>query len=103
MTSVDHSRLDFLQNLEYKFVQLLRISFVRSSDDTVQSHIIFRYNSAKQRLAAAQTQLNEITNFVKVKNPSLLLQLAKHQLQAGTSQLAAIATSDADAHRVGGA
>jgi hypothetical protein len=36
-----------------------------------------RYNAMKQRLAVMNTRLHEITNLVKTKNPSLLLQLQK--------------------------
>ena len=49
----------------------------RTADDTVQQHITFRYNAMKQRLQLTQSRLQEITGLVKVKNPSLLLQLQK--------------------------
>ena len=70
-------RLDFIQNMEYKFVELMSCSFSRSSEETVQHQITYRYNSMKQRLNVMQTRLLDINTLVKIKNPSLLLQLQK--------------------------
>mmetsp|Transcript_70276 Transcript_70276/g.219428 ORF Transcript_70276/g.219428 Transcript_70276/m.219428 type:complete len:104 (-) Transcript_70276:180-491(-) len=72
-----HARLDFIQNMEYKFVELLSCNFVASSEEVVRQHITFRYNSMKSRLALMQARLQDINALVKVKNPSLLLQLQK--------------------------
>eukprot|EP00928_Gymnodinium_smaydae_P014715 TRINITY_DN15416_c0_g2_i1.p2 TRINITY_DN15416_c0_g2~~TRINITY_DN15416_c0_g2_i1.p2 ORF type:complete len:254 (-),score=56.62 TRINITY_DN15416_c0_g2_i1:37-798(-) len=71
------ARLDFIQNMEYKFVELLSCDFVASPEEVVRQQITFRYNSAKSRLALMQARLQDINNLVKVKNPSLLLQLQK--------------------------
>lgn len=71
------ARLDFIQNMEYKFVELLSAMFVRSSDEVVRQQITYRYNAMKSRLAIMQARLTDVNNLVKVKNPSLLLQLTK--------------------------
>ena len=65
--------LDFIQNMEYKFVELLSCSFVASDDETVRQSIAFRYNAVKSRLALMQARLQDINALVKIKNPSLLL------------------------------
>ena len=72
-----HARLDFIQNMEYKFVELMTINFDRSSEETVQQQITFRYNALKSRLTLMQARLQEVNNLVRIKNPSLLLQLQK--------------------------
>lgn len=77
MYNENDARLDFIQNMEYKFVELMYCSFSRSPDEVVQHHITYRYSAMKHKLAASQARLNEITNLVKIKNPSLLLQLQK--------------------------
>jgi hypothetical protein len=69
--------LDFIQNMEYKFVELLSCSFVASDDETVRQSIAFRYNAVKSRLALMQARLQDINALVKIKNPSLLLQLQR--------------------------
>mmetsp|Transcript_10749 Transcript_10749/g.28188 ORF Transcript_10749/g.28188 Transcript_10749/m.28188 type:complete len:113 (+) Transcript_10749:370-708(+) len=43
------ARLDFIQNMEYKFVELLSCHFVVSPDDVVRQSILYRYNSMKVR------------------------------------------------------
>jgi hypothetical protein len=72
------ARLDFIQNMEYKFVELMYCNCLRSPEEIVQNHITFRYNNMKQKLSFVQNRLQELTNLVKIKNPSLLLQLQKH-------------------------
>ncbi|CAM9244495.1 unnamed protein product [Scytosiphon promiscuus] len=69
------ARLDFIQNMEYKFVELMSLQYTRSPEDIVQHQITYRYNAMKSRLALMQARLQEVNNLVKLKNPSLLLQL----------------------------
>jgi hypothetical protein len=73
----DDARLDFIQNMQYKFVELMYCECKRSPDEVVQHHITYRYNAMKQKLAVVQSRLQDITSLVKIKNPSLLLQLQK--------------------------
>lgn len=73
----EDARLDFIQNMEYKFVELMYCNCVRSPVEVVQHHITYRYNAMKQKLSLVQGRLQEMTNLVKIKNPSLLLQLQK--------------------------
>lgn len=77
------ARLDFIQNMEYKFVDLLSCAFERSPDEIVQHHITYRYNTLKQKLAIMQARLHDINSLVKTKNPSLLLQLQKYTASPG--------------------
>jgi len=71
------ARLDFIQNIEYKFIELLSLDFVNSADDTVRKQISFRYNAIKSKLTLMHERINTINNIVKIKNPSLLLQIQK--------------------------
>jgi hypothetical protein len=81
------ARLDFIQNIEYKFIELLSLDFINSPDDTVRKQISFRYNALKSKLALMSDRINTINNIVKIKNPSLLLQIQKTpaKLQNNTS------------------
>ena len=65
--------LDFIQNIEYKFIELLSLSFLASPEETVRQNITFRYNACKSKLALMQARLKDVNNMVKVKSPSLLL------------------------------
>lgn len=71
------ARLDFIQNIEYKFIELLSLDFVNSPDDTVRKQINYRYSSIKSKLNLMHERINTINNIVKIKNPSLLLQIQK--------------------------
>mmetsp|Transcript_14877 Transcript_14877/g.41822 ORF Transcript_14877/g.41822 Transcript_14877/m.41822 type:complete len:243 (-) Transcript_14877:245-973(-) len=77
MQRTGDARLDFIQNMEYKFVELLSCRFIASPEEVVRQHITFRYNSVKSRLALMQARLADVNALVKVKNPSLLLQLQR--------------------------
>lgn len=71
------ARLDFIQNIEYKFIELLSCEFSASTEEGVRQQITYRYNAAKNKLALLQARMQDLNALVKVKNPSLLLQLQK--------------------------
>ena len=70
-------RLDFIQNMEYKYIELMSCDCEASTVQAVQQHITYRYNTMKRRLCTMQGKLYEVTSLVKQRNPSLLVQLQK--------------------------
>lgn len=76
-TLTGSGRLDFVQNMEYKLVDLMSCHFERALEEITQNQITYRYNSMKKKVMILQSRLSDITNLVKVKNPSLLLHLQK--------------------------
>lgn len=58
MQADGRARLDFIQNMEYKFIELLSVDFMRASEDMIRQHITFRYSSMKSRLQVLQTRLH---------------------------------------------
>lgn len=40
-------QLNFVQNMEYKFVELLSLEFKESPEHIIRQHVSFRYNSVK--------------------------------------------------------
>jgi len=71
------ARLDFIQRNDFKFIELLRADFMASNEDLVRQSITYRYNSCKSKVHLMEARLKDVNNIVKVKNPSLLLQLQK--------------------------
>ena len=67
------AKLDFIQNIEYKFIELLSCDFMASSKEAVRQSITYRYNSVKSKVALMEARLKDVNALVKVKNPSLLL------------------------------
>lgn len=84
-----YGRLDFVQNMEYKFIELMTFDCESSTEEVVQHHITYRYNAMKQRLLQMQNRLQGINNFVKLKNPSLLLQLQSQNQNQNLQRFAA--------------
>lgn len=71
------ARLDFIQNLDYKFIELLSCGFDESEEQTRRDSITYRYTSAKTKLQLMEARLRDVNNLIKLKNPSLLLNLQK--------------------------
>ena len=71
------ARLDFIKNIEYKFIELLSVDFVNSQEDMVRKYISYKYSSLKSKITVLQDRISNISNIVKIKNPSLLLQIQK--------------------------
>ena len=71
-------KLDFIQNMEYKFIELLTVNFDCSNEEIVKQHITYRYNALKSKLSILQGRLQDINSIIKIKNPSLLLQIQKN-------------------------
>lgn len=85
------AQLEFVQNTDYKTVELLSLRFRQSEDELVQRHVTFRYNSVKRSLAVAKSRLHEMTSMVKARNPSLLAargppQTSKHSEEASAKR-----------------
>lgn len=58
------AQLDLIQNMEYKFVEVLSLSFVTSSEDVIRRHVTARFNDVAGRLAAVEAQYTELSNLV---------------------------------------
>lgn len=81
------ARLDFIQYIEYKYIELLSLEFSNSQDDIVRKQIAYRYNSLKTKLSFMQDRVNSISNIIKLKNPSLLLHIQKLIPSSNTGKL----------------
>ena len=62
-----HSTLQLLQNLEFKFVELLALPLRESPDALVRSHITYRYNAMRSRLSIMTARLQDVSALVKVR------------------------------------
>ena len=49
MNSKGDAKLDFIQNIEYKFIELLSCEFKASAEEAVRQSITYRYNSLKSK------------------------------------------------------
>lgn len=53
-----------MQNMDYKFVELLSCQFQAPSDEHVKQQLTFRYNAVKSRLALMEARLADINALV---------------------------------------
>lgn len=73
-----YARLDFIQNMEYKFLELFSLDLLAASEEIIRSSITFRYNRLKAKFWVIDGKLREVNALIKLKNPSLLVQLQKN-------------------------
>jgi len=71
------ARLEFIQNMEFKFLELLSLDFLAAPEELIRQNISFRYSLLKAKSQVLQTKLKDVSALLKIKNPSLLLQLQK--------------------------
>jgi len=77
--------LNFVQNMEYKFVELLSLEMNESPEHIIRQHISFRYNSMRSRVGILNARLQEVSTIIKMKSPSLLVHLSRAVSGAQTS------------------
>ncbi|VWU50960.1 SAS6-like protein, putative [Hepatocystis sp. ex Piliocolobus tephrosceles] len=70
-------QLNFVKNMQYKFIDLLVCDFIESNEDTIKESITYRYNVSKSKNSIMNKRLQDISLLIKSKNPSLLMQLQK--------------------------
>jgi hypothetical protein len=66
------ARVDFVQNMEYKFLELLSLDFKECPTEVMHKMANFRYQNMKKRNAYLDNKLIEVSNFIRLKNPSML-------------------------------
>lgn len=77
MKSTGEAKLIFIENLEYKFLELMGLDFDISDEETIRQNISFRFNSLNVKTSLTEKKLKDIFGMIKLKNPSLLMQLQK--------------------------
>eukprot|EP00760_Papus_ankaliazontas_P025419 PhM_4_TR2702/c0_g1_i1/m.34113 len=78
--------LELVQNMEYKVVELLALPFRESPEHVVRQQVTFRYNALRSRIAMMTARMQDVNALVRVKNPSLLTQLANTSSGSGFSR-----------------
>jgi len=77
-------KMDILQTTEFKNIELISFDFEVCGDEDIRQQITFKYGSLKSKLALMEGRLQDINELLRLKNPSLLLQMQKNP---GSSQL----------------
>lgn len=69
--------LSFIQNVEYKFVELLRLPLRQSSEETIRKSIKYRHHILKSKLSLMHARLQDVGALIRSKNPQLLREISK--------------------------
>ena len=69
--------MELLENLEYKFVELININFVPASDDLIREQISYRYNSMRATHEITQSRIEIINGVLKDHDPQLINEVRK--------------------------
>ena len=70
-------RLQIMQVLDYKSLELISFDLEPANEEEARQRITYRYGSLKSKLALMEARLHDVSEILRVKNPSLLLQLQK--------------------------
>eukprot|EP00758_Cryptobia_borreli_P003704 Tbor_TRINITY_DN3931_c0_g1::TRINITY_DN3931_c0_g1_i1::g.835::m.835 len=60
--------LEFIQNVEYKFIDLLVLPFHESPDSVIRQDITYRYNALRSRLSLMTGKLQDVSALVKLRS-----------------------------------
>ena len=71
------AKLEIMENLEYKFAELISLNFSPVSKDFIHKQIIYRYNSMRGLFDMTQNRINIINGVLKDTNPSLISEVKK--------------------------
>lgn len=66
------ARLDFVQNLKCKFLELLTCDFIISKQDQIRENVMYRFERAKWELENEWAKTRSVTTFVKHNCPTVL-------------------------------
>jgi Centriolar protein SAS N-terminal len=66
------ARLDFVQNLKCKFLELLTCDFIISKQDDIRENVMYRYQLAKWELENGIASIKDATNLLKHNCPAIL-------------------------------
>ena len=68
-------QVQLVENLEYKQLPLLLLDCEERRGEHIKTDITYRYSCMKARYAYLEKKLKDITSIIKLKSPSLLLQV----------------------------
>jgi hypothetical protein len=70
-------KLEIMENLEYKFAELINLDFSPVSKDFINKQIIYRYNSMRGLFDMTQNRIDIINGVLKGSDPSLISEIKK--------------------------
>lgn len=69
--------LELLENLDFKFGQLVNLCLLPASEDLIRRQIIYRYNSMRATENIMENRINIINNVLKDVDPQLIFEVKR--------------------------
>ena len=72
-----NAKMELFENLQYKFGELVNVSFVPASDDIIRKQISYRYNAMRAVQDMVQNRIDIINGVLKDFDPELITDVKK--------------------------
>ena len=77
MFTEKEGRLDIIRKAEFRDDAILEFDFFKASEQQVKESIQYRFDLMREERILYTQKYEEITESIKAKNPSLMMQIAK--------------------------
>ena len=75
MKKKGEASLDFIKEIDVKFIQLLKMEFVNSSDDFIIKQMLYRFTSLKSKFDYYKNCMEVAGDIILEKNPNIIPQM----------------------------
>ena len=79
LNKISSHRLDLLENIEYKRIQLLSLEFDELDEEGIKNYVTFRFTKIKMNKQIIQKKLTDVISMTKLKNQSLWADIVKKE------------------------
>lgn len=76
---ISSHRLDLLENIEYKRIELLSLDFEELDEECIKNYVTFRFTKVKMNKQIIQKKLTDVISMTKLKNQSLWADIIKKE------------------------
>ena len=73
------ARLEITKKLDVKYIDLLKIEFINSSDDYIIKQMMYRYGSLKSKVDYYKNCINVAGDIILENNPSIVPKILEHK------------------------
>lgn len=70
-------RLDFIENIEYKRIELISFDFEELDSESIKNYVTYRFTKIKTKNIIMEQRLKDVLGIVKLKNPNMLGNIIK--------------------------
>ena len=77
MGSDGKAKFTLNQSSQYKNIEIITIDFSPENEENVEEKISFKYGQLRKKVEQSEDRLRRIQDLIKLKNPTLLTQMAK--------------------------